>query len=85
MVSYLLADRWKAFVYYLYTGKVEFARLKSQKPVVQPLAKTAQMSASAPPCSPKSMYKLADEVSVRGLSMSNRTHSSLAFSLAFRS
>ncbi|EKM56940.1 uncharacterized protein PHACADRAFT_183507 [Phanerochaete carnosa HHB-10118-sp] len=57
----LCLSTWKAFVYYLYTGKIEFARLKSQKPAIQPLAKTAQMSTKAPPCSPKFMYKLADE------------------------
>lgn len=85
MVFYLLTERWKAFVYYLYTGKVEFSRLKSQKPAVQPLAKTAQMSACAPPCSPKSMYKLADEVSLRGLSTYVDRDDNLAFSLVFRS
>ncbi|GJE86650.1 hypothetical protein PsYK624_027310 [Phanerochaete sordida] len=58
---------WKAFIYYLYTGKVVFAPLRSRKSAVRPPTKAIQMSASAPACSPKSMYKLADELGISEL------------------
>ena len=57
---------WKAFIYYLYTGKVAFARLSSQKrePAASAdVVRKEYFSPAAPQCSPKSMYKLADEVS----------------------
>lgn len=56
---------WKALIYYLYTGKVSFSHLKSQK-LQQCSAvdsdREEYVSAAIPLCSPKSMYQLADEV-----------------------
>ena len=57
---------WKAFIYYLYTGKVAFACLRSQgrAPTPSTVVRKENLSPSPPLCSPKSMYKLADEVSI---------------------
>lgn len=60
-----MAYSWKAFIYYLYTGDIAFTPLKSQLKT-QPSADATQrqvLALTAPPCSPKSMYRLADEVS----------------------
>ncbi|KAH9938917.1 hypothetical protein B0H21DRAFT_757506 [Amylocystis lapponica] len=46
---------WMALVFYLYTGEVVFALLKSQRQ-----AKLMGLF-GPPPCSPKSMYRLADK------------------------
>lgn len=57
----------KAFIYYLYTGEVNFAPLRSYSLV--PLVPTLVQNGPrikvprAPACSPKSMYRLADKVS----------------------
>ncbi|KAI0338353.1 hypothetical protein BDW22DRAFT_707512 [Trametopsis cervina] len=48
----------KALMFYIYTGKVRFARLRSQS--VLPAAKASGANL-APLCSPKSMYRLADK------------------------
>ena len=57
--------RWSAFVFYLYTGDVNFAPLTSQTQVPRPSNSDSKetTTADAPRCSPKSMYRLADEVS----------------------
>lgn len=54
---------WKALLYYLCIGETNFSPLKSQG--AAPAATSKSMFATAPPCSPKSMYRLADEVSFR--------------------
>ncbi|KAI0681975.1 hypothetical protein BC835DRAFT_1300973 [Cytidiella melzeri] len=51
---------FKALVYYLYTGELRFAPLRSQSP--KPGADTAVTTPrQVPQCSPKAMYRLADK------------------------
>ena len=57
-------DSWRSLVFYLYTGTVEFAPLKSQGADVR--ARYVQERTTAdksPPCSPKAIYSLASVVS----------------------
>ena len=55
--------RWHAFLWYCYTGKVDFGKLKSQvEPGGQHFRETSP-EVGPPTCSPKSMYRLADLVS----------------------
>lgn len=52
--------RWRALLFYLYTGDVTFSSLKSEK-----LQSNVQTPHEGPPtCSPKSMYRLADKVNL---------------------
>ncbi|KAI0356217.1 hypothetical protein OH77DRAFT_1423820 [Trametes cingulata] len=54
---------WEAFIFYTYFGKVSFAPLRSQK---QPVTAAANIY-EPPPCSPKSMYRLADKYGIDAL------------------
>ncbi|KAI0684904.1 hypothetical protein BC835DRAFT_1387101 [Cytidiella melzeri] len=53
-------NTWKALIFYIYTGEVHFGPLRSQ------LASTneTRKPTSAPLCSPKSMYRLADKCGI---------------------
>jgi len=56
---------WTSFVYYIYTGTINFAPLKSRglEARLQAMAKhTASNPHSPSLCSPKSMYRLADKI-----------------------
>lgn len=50
--------RWRAFIYYCYTGIVHFANLRSQSTP----DKQSGLEDGPPHCSPKSMYQLAKKV-----------------------
>ncbi|EMD33598.1 hypothetical protein CERSUDRAFT_98161 [Gelatoporia subvermispora B] len=54
---------WQALIFYIYFGEVKFAPLKSQG-VTTPEPQDAW---SAPLCSPKSMYRLADKYGLEDL------------------
>ena len=54
--------RWNALIFYLCTGDIYFKPLRSQE---LPTEKSPWPQATEPPaCSPKSMYRLADMVSL---------------------
>jgi hypothetical protein len=59
----------EAFVYYLYTGRMNFAHLSSQPENRADSSHRSDDSTliTPPLCSPKSMYKLADKVRHDGL------------------
>ncbi|KIO03982.1 hypothetical protein M404DRAFT_26602 [Pisolithus tinctorius Marx 270] len=62
---------WKALVFYIYTGHISFAPLRSQ-----PLISTHIHHGPtdyAPMCSPKSMYRLADKYDLKALKEQART------------
>jgi len=50
--------RWHAFVYYCYTGIINFANLRSQSTPDE----QSRLEDGPPHCSPKSMYQLARKV-----------------------
>ncbi|GBE81450.1 predicted protein [Sparassis crispa] len=54
---------WRAFIFYLYTGKIKFMQLKSRDEEARNVELALYLSDpnSVPPCSPKSMYRLADK------------------------
>ena len=52
----------KACIFYLYTGKLNFLPFKSNGNATRQFALLTTNS-NAPPCSPKSMYRLAEAVS----------------------
>ncbi|KAF8868079.1 hypothetical protein BD779DRAFT_1482381 [Infundibulicybe gibba] len=58
--AYSSPRSWKAFIWYLYTRTINFQPLSSNLQV-QKIAPSIGDSA-IPPCSPKSMYRLADKV-----------------------
>ncbi|KIP03404.1 hypothetical protein PHLGIDRAFT_121629 [Phlebiopsis gigantea 11061_1 CR5-6] len=59
---------WNAFIFYIYTGDVVFAPLKSQVQMPEPgTVRRDGLTAAAPRCSPKSMYRLADELGLDDL------------------
>ncbi|KAI0697256.1 hypothetical protein BC835DRAFT_777454 [Cytidiella melzeri] len=63
---------WRALVYYLYTRKVTFLRLRSEDPAkrrleTKKLLRNLQNPDVAPACSPKSMYRIADKFGLREL------------------
>ncbi|TFK94560.1 hypothetical protein K466DRAFT_290631 [Polyporus arcularius HHB13444] len=57
---------WKAFVFYAYSGKTSFAPLKSQEQLEAPTSGQAGRF-EPPPCSPKSMYRLAEKYGIESL------------------
>ncbi|KAI0088865.1 hypothetical protein BDY19DRAFT_152585 [Irpex rosettiformis] len=60
----------EALIYYLYTGTVSFAPLRSSPPVPETLLDEMvpeTISLSVPQCSPKSMYRLADKYGIVAL------------------
>ncbi|RPD63866.1 hypothetical protein L227DRAFT_572307 [Lentinus tigrinus ALCF2SS1-6] len=54
---------WKAFIVYAYLGEVNFAPLKSENKARPSLTH----SHTPPPCSPKSMYRLAEKYDIPDL------------------
>ncbi|OSD03967.1 hypothetical protein PYCCODRAFT_1433868 [Trametes coccinea BRFM310] len=54
---------WKAFVLYAYLGDVSFAPLRSEGKASPPVVGIQQ----TPPCSPKSLYRLAERYDVESL------------------
>ncbi|KAH7925140.1 hypothetical protein BV22DRAFT_1011844, partial [Leucogyrophana mollusca] len=54
---------WRALIYYCYTGQIVFSPLKSCNAEHTP----ALAYEGATPCSPKSMYRLADSLGIDGL------------------
>ncbi|KAI0690192.1 hypothetical protein C8T65DRAFT_588158 [Cerioporus squamosus] len=57
---------WKAFVFYAYSGKISFAPLKSQEQASPgPDGQTGRFA--PPPCSAKSMYRLAEKYGIESL------------------
>lgn len=65
VLSQFAYPTWKALVYYLYTGTISFAPLTSQ--LDAPGGSRRHATFGPPLCSPKSMYKLADELGMVGL------------------
>ncbi|KIK47159.1 hypothetical protein CY34DRAFT_9187 [Suillus luteus UH-Slu-Lm8-n1] len=55
---------WHAFIYYCYTGIVNFANLRSQRTVDE----QSRLEDGPPRCSPKSMYQLARKLNNEPLS-----------------
>ncbi|KAF8893869.1 hypothetical protein BD779DRAFT_957150 [Infundibulicybe gibba] len=51
---------WKALIWYLYTGKIDFLPLRSQGQDPPPTT----IDIFRPTCSPKSMYRLADKLEI---------------------
>jgi hypothetical protein len=73
------ASRWHAFVYYRYTGIINFSGLRSQAGTEATLQQSP-LKDGPPHCSPKSMYQLAQKVTSnlhRCISMFNSNHSSI--------
>ncbi|EED80562.1 predicted protein [Postia placenta Mad-698-R] len=64
---------WQNLLFYLYTGQVHYAPLKSQGVELRQ-SETRKYRAThprrPPPCSPKSMYRLADILGLDGLKLS---------------
>ncbi|EPQ57565.1 hypothetical protein GLOTRDRAFT_137867 [Gloeophyllum trabeum ATCC 11539] len=60
---------YKALIYYLYTGDVSFASLRSGYPAIEGEERTPATGGSddSPRCSPKSMYRLADKLGLEEL------------------
>lgn len=60
---------WRAFVFYLYFKKVNFLPLKSEDPQARVAALTQALDdpEAIPPCSPKSMYRLAEKYGITDL------------------
>ncbi|KAL6308089.1 hypothetical protein BKA93DRAFT_765334, partial [Sparassis latifolia] len=59
---------WQAFIFYVYTGKIEFAPLKSQGQSGRDASVDERAMLSRPPrCSPKSMYRLAEKYDMKEL------------------
>ncbi|RPD78281.1 hypothetical protein L226DRAFT_567942 [Lentinus tigrinus ALCF2SS1-7] len=54
---------WKAFIFYAYFDQIAFAPLKSQ----EQLAPERAAPFDPPPCSPKSMYRLAEKYGIEAL------------------
>ncbi|KZT65972.1 hypothetical protein DAEQUDRAFT_730896 [Daedalea quercina L-15889] len=65
-VAYLT---WRAFVFYLYFGKVNFLPLKSTEDQdrAAELERALNDENAVPPCSPKSMYRLAEKYGITDL------------------
>jgi len=65
-VAYLT---WRAFVFYLYFGKVNFLPLKSavDEDRAAELERALNDENAVPPCSPKSMYRLAEKYGIAEL------------------
>ncbi|KAG1753017.1 hypothetical protein EDB19DRAFT_980918 [Suillus lakei] len=58
---------WHAFIYYCYTGIVNFANLRSQS-MVDAALQQSRLEDGPPHCSPKSMYQLARKLNNEPLS-----------------
>ncbi|PSS38155.1 hypothetical protein PHLCEN_2v15 [Hermanssonia centrifuga] len=62
VVPDIAADTWQALIYYIYTGTVCFAPLRSQglNERRSTVSESRQDKSRPPLCSPKSMYRVAD-------------------------
>jgi hypothetical protein len=72
-------SRWHAFVYYCYTGIINFSSLRSQAGTEATLQQSP-LKDGPPHCSPNSMYQLAQKVTSnlhRCISMFNSNYSSI--------
>ncbi|KAH7888629.1 hypothetical protein F5I97DRAFT_726519 [Phlebopus sp. FC_14] len=58
---------WHALVFYCYTGQISFCDLRSQVGPGGPFSRPKHDDGSPPPCSPKSMYRLADKLGIEPL------------------
>ncbi|KAI0958428.1 hypothetical protein AcV7_004254 [Taiwanofungus camphoratus] len=61
---------WQSLIFYIYTGQLEFAPLRSQIPAIRDVngkATERNRSYQPPSCSPKSMYRLADKYGLKEL------------------
>ncbi|PSS15404.1 hypothetical protein PHLCEN_2v3280 [Hermanssonia centrifuga] len=70
ILPHVAYSTWKALIFYLVTGEVAFAPLKSQRKESVKEADTDDQSppnSSAPLCSPKSMYRIADQLELEDL------------------
>lgn len=79
LTTHLYHARWKAFIFYLCTEQIVFRPLKSS-PKSEPSIFRSEddISHTAPPCSPKSMYRLADRVSTSDIDIEICTHACLS-------
>ncbi|KAM5532553.1 hypothetical protein V8D89_013759 [Ganoderma adspersum] len=57
---------WRTFIFYAYSGKLSFAPLRSQERVRED-SRSPQGLFEPPPCSPKSMYRLAEKYGIQPL------------------
>ncbi|KAJ3526498.1 hypothetical protein NM688_g8254 [Phlebia brevispora] len=70
VVPDVAATTWQALMYYIYTGNITFAPLRSQglQARKQAIVEYCTRNPDLPvPCSPKSMYRLADIVGLKDL------------------
>ncbi|KIJ64183.1 hypothetical protein HYDPIDRAFT_112125 [Hydnomerulius pinastri MD-312] len=58
---------WLALVFYCYTGQIVFCPLRSQVAPGAQFSRPLQSVGGPPPCSPKSMYRLADKLGIETL------------------
>jgi len=66
MIPDVAFPTWRALIFYLCTGAVAFAPLGSQRKALPQYA-SRLMTPDPPPCSPKSMYRLADRLGLEDL------------------
>ncbi|KAG8213995.1 hypothetical protein J3R82DRAFT_10745 [Butyriboletus roseoflavus] len=62
LVKFAAHRTWYAFLWYCYTGRLEFSKLKSQVESGAQRLRATHLEGGPLPCSPKSMYRLADLV-----------------------
>ncbi|KAI9569722.1 hypothetical protein HD554DRAFT_508207 [Boletus coccyginus] len=67
LVEFAAHRTWHAFVWYCYSGNLEFAKLKSQVKPSNRHIRVTPLEGGPPTCSPKSMYRLADLVGDKNL------------------
>ncbi|KAK7682319.1 hypothetical protein QCA50_014523 [Cerrena zonata] len=70
LVTDVAANTWEALLFYIYTGKVQFASLRSEGAEERMCAMKQHKHdhPHRPPlCSPKSIYRLADKIGLDGL------------------
>ncbi|KAH0827933.1 hypothetical protein J3R83DRAFT_3570 [Lanmaoa asiatica] len=67
LIKFAAHRTWYAFLWYCYTGQLEFSKLKSQVESGAPRFRVTHLEDGPPPCSPKSMYRLADLVDDKDL------------------
>ncbi|KAH7905972.1 hypothetical protein BJ138DRAFT_1130188 [Hygrophoropsis aurantiaca] len=58
---------WQALIYYCYTGQTAFAPLKSRGVITARSSEHDSDATTCTPCSPKSMYRLADALGIDAL------------------
>ncbi|CAL1713803.1 unnamed protein product [Somion occarium] len=70
VITDVAANTWEALLFYIYTGKINFAPLRSQgaEGRMQAMKQHKYDHPHRPPlCSPKSVYRLADKVGLEAL------------------